>query len=71
MFEWYQAIHKSDLSVFEEEELKTIDLISNLFKNIPSWELVDLSHKERAWVELKENREVVSYQEYGFDIEAV
>ena len=70
-YEWYKAVQQSDTSVFNEDELETIMQILERLKDIPSWDLVELSHKERAWIELKESRDVVSYQEYGLDVEAI
>jgi hypothetical protein len=66
--ECYKPLKDFDLSVFNAEELKTINKIVGLFKDTPSWDLVELSHKERAWVELNKTKSIISYQDYAFDI---
>lgn len=67
VIECFKTLQEFDSSIFDKEELDTIHKIVNLFKDTPSWDLVELSHKERAWIELNSSREVVSYQEYAFD----
>lgn len=54
--------------VFSAEELDTIRAIIAKFKDISAWEIVDLSHLERAWKELEGERKLISYQEYAFDL---
>ena len=66
--EFFQATKPYELSVFDGDEMETINQIINQLKNTPSWELVELSHKERAWKELNSSSGIVSYQEYGFDL---
>ena len=64
--ECYRPIKDFDMSVFTEDEVKTISTIVELFKNTPSWDLVDLSHKEKAWIDLNKSKEIISYQDYAF-----
>lgn len=66
--ELYKPLKEFDLSVFTREEIKTIDKIIALFKDTPSWDLVDLSHKEKAWIELNKSKSIISYQEYAFSL---
>jgi hypothetical protein len=30
--------------------------------------MVDLSHKEKAWKELEPGKQLISYQDYAFDL---
>lgn len=53
---------------FSDEELATIDAVVVRFKDMSSWDIVELSHKERAWKELEAERKLISYQEYAFDL---
>lgn len=71
IYEWFNAIQPFDLSFFEPEELETIHKIMEEFKDISSWDLVELSHLESAWKELHESSGMVSYQEYGFDLRGI
>lgn len=54
--------------VFSSEELDTIRAITRKFKDTSAWDIVDLSHLERAWKELEGERKLISYQEYAFDL---
>ena len=67
VIECFKALKEFDLSIFNKEELETIYQVVKFFKDFSSWKLVDLSHKERAWIELNSTSEIVSYQEYAFD----
>lgn len=67
VIECFHKLMDYDLSLFNEEELETIHQVIKTFKDISSWELVEISHKERSWNELSSSKKVVSYQEYGFD----
>jgi uncharacterized phage-associated protein len=49
----------------------SIEMIINKFKTKSSWDLVTLSHKEKAWLDLNEQREMVSYIDYAFDLTGV
>ena len=66
--ECYKPLKDFDLSVFNPEELNSIKKVVGLFKDTPSWDLVELSHHERAWVELNKTKSIISYQDYAFDI---
>jgi putative zinc finger/helix-turn-helix YgiT family protein len=66
--ECYKPLKDFDLSVFNPEELNSIKKVVGLFKDTPSWDLVELSHHERAWIELNKTKSIISYQDYAFDI---
>lgn len=58
---------KFDASLFNEHELKAMkDVIVN-FKNKSTKELIEISHKEKAWIDNEKKRELISYN-YGFYI---
>lgn len=67
VIEVFRSLQEYDLSVFNEEEKIIIEKIVNNFKDVPSWDMVELSHKERSWIEMNESREIINYQEYAFD----
>jgi len=45
-----------------------IDVISENFKDISTWDLVDLSHKEKGWIELHTEKQIINYQTYAFEL---
>lgn len=68
VIEYFSVKKPFDLTVFDQLELQTIDRIIEKFRNTNSWELVELSHKEKAWIELNASSGIISYQQYGFEL---
>ncbi len=64
----FEPIHEFDNSIFTQTELNTLTRIVDKFKDTSSWDLVDISHKEKSWIELHASKELISYQKYGFDL---
>ena len=60
-----------DENIFTEKEKQVIEMIAEKFNNIPTWDLVDLSHAEQGWIDLHIKRELINYQEYAFDLKAI
>lgn len=57
--------------LFTEEEIETLSTIIERFASISTWDIVELSHKEKAWKELEANKELIGYQDYAFELESV
>ena len=51
--------------VFSEEELKVLDETARRFGKTSTAEIIDLSHREKAWIENKEGHQIIDYN-YGF-----
>ena len=60
-----------DEALFDEQELATLKDIIEKFKSTPTWDIVDLSHEENAWKDLNRNKELISYQDYAFNLKTV
>lgn len=60
---------KFDSSLFDEEELKALELVKEKFKKFSSKEIVDFSHKEKAFISTK-MFDKISY-DYAFDIDCI
>lgn len=60
-----------DENLFTEQEKRTIETISEEFANISTWDIVELSHQEKSWKKLEANRELISYQDYAFELKAL
>lgn len=69
--EIFQATGAFNEHVFSVEENSTIKWVVAKFKNISSWDIVELSHKESGWLDNKEEKRKISYQNYAFDIKAL
>lgn len=66
--EFYRITSKKDFdkSVFTDDEMKVLKYVKEYFKNYNSNDIVELSHKEKAFLETKKC-EKISY-DYSFDI---
>lgn len=60
-----------DKKLFNEEENETLATIIEKFANISTWDIVDLSHEEKAWKELEAKKGLIGYQDYAFELAAV
>lgn len=60
-----------DESLFEEHELKVMEVVASAFKNTTSKDIIKLSHKEKAWRECNKSKEKISYRKYGFSITGI
>lgn len=56
--------------LFSEDELLVLNEIADKFTGKNTTDIVNISHKEPAWIENKDNRNIISYKKYAFDIKA-
>jgi putative zinc finger/helix-turn-helix YgiT family protein len=61
---------KFDLSIFSSTEIKAMEYIAEKFKNTTAKEIVDISHKEPAWIENKDGNNQISF-EYAFQLKTI
>ena len=57
-----------DTNIFSDEEKETFAKITEKFANISTWEIVELSHKGKAWKALETNNSLIGYQDYAFEL---
>lgn len=57
-----------ECQLFNKVEQIIIDIVTDKFKEMSSWDLVDLSHKEKGWIDLHGEKQVIDYQAYAFDL---
>jgi len=57
-------------STLKPEEMEVLNKVVQKFKKASSKNLVNISHKEKAWIENHEKREKISYQKYAFYLKA-
>lgn len=58
---------KFNASVFTAEELDVLENIGNRFKSVTTNEIIKISHKEKAWIENKDEKKIIDYN-YSFDL---
>ena len=52
-----------DLSVFDENEIATLSAIDELLRPLSTNEIVELSHKEDAWINYQSDKLIIPYYE--------
>ncbi|HWA33959.1 MAG TPA: type II toxin-antitoxin system antitoxin SocA domain-containing protein [Cyclobacteriaceae bacterium] len=57
--------------LFTPGELNVLNEVAKKFKSKTSTEIIELSHKEKAWLENEKKHEIISYQKYAFDLNAL
>jgi uncharacterized phage-associated protein len=60
-----------ETSLFSSQELETINSIIQRFHEVSTWDIVDLSHKEKAWKELESTKQLIGYQNYAFELTTI
>lgn len=53
--------------LFSDDEISVLEQISKRFKNVSSKEIIEFSHKEKAWIENKDQKQLIDYS-YSFDL---
>lgn len=56
--------------IFSHNELIVLNQVINRFKDLKTSELIEMSHKEKAWLENKDDKKIISYK-YAFDLSQV
>jgi len=55
--------------LFNETELRVLESVAQRFKDTSTQEIIDISHKEIAWIENNVERTLIDYT-YGFELKA-
>jgi hypothetical protein len=63
-----RSFNKSD---FSEIELKTLQDVVARFKGKKTSDIIDISHKEKAWLDNEKERKIISYIKYAFDLSQI
>lgn len=58
---------KFNSGLFTENELQVLEYIAERFKNTSTNEIIEISHKEKAWQENKDEKKIIDYK-YSFDM---
>ncbi|MCK4746390.1 MAG: DUF4065 domain-containing protein [Bacteroidales bacterium] len=56
---------KFNAELFANDELRTLEAIADRFKTISTNEIIDLSHKEKAWIDNEVKKKIIDYS-YSF-----
>ena len=62
------ALKSYDKALFNPSELEVLDEIFKRFNKINTGELIELSHKEKGWIEENKSKGMISYQKYGYEL---
>jgi len=66
--EVFKTENDFEAGLFSLQELETIDTIVQRFQETSTWDIVDLSHNEKAWKELESTKQLIGYQDYAFGL---
>lgn len=58
---------KFDADLFSKNELDVLKHILNLFKSTSTHDIIEISHKEKAWIECEKERDLIPYS-YAFEL---
>ncbi len=58
---------KFNPDIFTENEIKTLAIVANAFKEISTSDIIQLSHLEQAWKNNEKEKKIISY-EYAFEM---
>jgi uncharacterized phage-associated protein len=61
------ANRKFNPNLFDELELKTLEEVAVRFKATSTTEIIEISHREKAWLENEKRKKIIDYR-YGFDL---
>lgn len=61
-------LKKFDNDLFSESERHTLELILEYFNDMSTEKIVEMSHKEKGWLEQNKNKGIISYQKYAFEL---
>ncbi len=53
---------------FTEKELRILEKVADAFKETTTSQIIEISHKEKAWIENQVNKNLISYKDYAFDL---
>jgi hypothetical protein len=68
--ERYHADIPFDSGEFSEWELQILQSVALLFGSKKTGEIKDISHEEPAWKENEADRQLISYEQYAFEVGA-
>lgn len=57
-----------EADVFDENELKSLELVKDTFKDMKTDEIIEFSHNEKGWKENESEKRIIDYQKYAFDL---
>jgi transcriptional regulator with XRE-family HTH domain/uncharacterized phage-associated protein len=53
--------------LFTDDEIKVLELVVDRFKDTTTKEIIEISHKEKAWIDNNEESKLIDYR-YSFDL---
>ena len=70
--EQFKPHHGRDFnaSLFTEQELEVLNTVVNKFKGKKTNDIIEISHKEKAWQENEKDRKIISYK-YAFELSQI
>lgn len=71
VYERYKSLLEFDKSFFTENELDSLKSVLDKFIYWKTGDIIKLSHEEKGWIDNIENKSLISYQDYGFELKGI
>jgi putative zinc finger/helix-turn-helix YgiT family protein len=71
IYERYKPAQIFDQSLFSKEELNSLKTVMDRLCYMKTKDIIDLSHEEKAWTENQANKDLISYQDFGFELKGI
>lgn len=65
--EQFKPIRSADIELFNKNELSILQRVVERFKNTSTNQIIEISHKERAWLDNISEKKLIDYK-YSFDL---
>lgn len=69
--ERFREAQAFDPSFFSESELMSMKQVLDHFRDIKTQDLIAASHQEKGWIDNQDQRSLINYQVYAFDLRGV
>ncbi|MEL6589847.1 MAG: Panacea domain-containing protein, partial [Bacteroidota bacterium] len=69
--ERFAAAREFDASLFTAEELANMATVVDNFEETRTRQLIAMSHEEDGWAQNHEKRELISYQQFAFQLKGI
>jgi uncharacterized phage-associated protein/DNA-binding transcriptional regulator YiaG len=69
--EFLTGLHKFDNELFTPDEINVLNAVVEKLGKLRTSDIVELSHQESAWIKTNEDKSLISYPKYAFDLKNI
>lgn len=60
-----------DIDLFSESEHFSMDTVLKRFGSMSAFDIIDISHSEKCWIETNKEKSLISYRKYAFELNGI